>query len=64
MALLFLKIAYTVLTATLTLRGFEEMFNRGDLSVVDELVAGGSVDHQEATGTDAQTCGGFGLEQR
>jgi predicted ester cyclase len=36
----------------LTLRGFEEMFNRGDLSVVDELVAGRGEDHQEAPGTD------------
>jgi hypothetical protein len=29
----------------LTLRGFEEMFNRGDLSVVDELVADPGRDH-------------------
>ena len=36
----------------LTLRGFEEMFNRGDLSVVDELVADRGEDHQEAPGTD------------
>jgi predicted ester cyclase len=36
----------------LTLRGFEEMFNRGDLSVVDELVAKRGEDHQEAPGTD------------
>jgi predicted ester cyclase len=36
----------------LTLRGFEEMFNKGDLSVVDELVAAGGSDHQEAPGTD------------
>ncbi len=36
----------------LTLRGFEEMFNRGDLSVVDELVAGRGEDHQEAPGTE------------
>jgi hypothetical protein len=36
----------------LTLRGFEEMFNRGDLSVVDELVAGRGEDYQEAPGTD------------
>ena len=36
----------------LTLRGFEEMFNKGDLSVVDELVADRGEDHQEAPGTD------------
>jgi predicted ester cyclase len=36
----------------LTLRGFEEMFNRGDLSVVDELVAERGEDHQEAPGTE------------
>ncbi len=36
----------------LTLRGFEEMFNRGDPSVVDELVAGRGEDHQETPGTD------------
>ena len=36
----------------LTLRGFEEMFNKGDLSVVDELVADRGQDHQEAPGTD------------
>ena len=36
----------------LTLRGFEEMFNKGDLSVVDELVAERGQDHQEAPGTD------------
>ena len=36
----------------LTLRGFEEMFNRGDLSVVDELVAERGEDHQEAPRTD------------
>ena len=35
-----------------TLRGFEEMFNKGDLSVVDELVADRGEDHQEAPGTD------------
>ena len=37
---------------SLTLRGFEEMFNKGDLSVVDELVADRGEDHQEAPGTD------------
>jgi predicted ester cyclase len=36
----------------LTLMGFEEMFNKGDLSVVEELVAGRGEDHQEAPGTD------------
>jgi len=36
----------------LTLRGFEEMFNKGDLSVVDELMADREEDHQEAPGTD------------
>ena len=36
----------------LTLRGFEEMFNKGDLSVVDELVAERGEDHQEAPGTE------------
>ena len=36
----------------LTLKGFEEMFNKGDLSVVDELVADRGQDHQEAPGTD------------
>ena len=36
----------------LTLRGFEKMFNQGDLSVVDELVAERGEDHQEAPGTD------------
>jgi len=36
----------------LTLRGFEEMFNNGNLSVVDELVAEKGEDHQEASGTD------------
>jgi predicted ester cyclase len=36
----------------LTLKGFEEMFNKGDLSVVDELVADRGEDHQEAPGTD------------
>ena len=36
----------------LTLRGFEEMFNKGDLSVVDELVSERGEDHQEAPGTD------------
>jgi steroid delta-isomerase-like uncharacterized protein len=36
----------------LTLRGFEEMFNKGDLSVVDELVAERGEDHQEEPGTD------------
>jgi steroid delta-isomerase-like uncharacterized protein len=36
----------------LTLRGFEEMFNKGDLSVVDELMADRGEDHQEAPGTD------------
>jgi len=35
----------------LTLRGFEEMFNKGNLSVVDELIAADSEDHQEAPGT-------------
>lgn len=36
----------------LTLRGFEEMFNRGNLDVVDELIAPRGEDHQEAPGTD------------
>ena len=36
----------------LTLKGFDEMFNKGDLSVVDELVADRGEDHQEAPGTD------------
>jgi hypothetical protein len=36
----------------LTLRGFEERFNKEDYSVVDELLAGNSEDHQEAPGTD------------
>ena len=36
----------------LTFKGFEEMFNKGDLSVVDELVADRGEDHQEAPGTD------------
>lgn len=36
----------------LALRGFEEMFNKGNLSVADELLAGDSVDHQEALGAD------------
>ena len=39
----------------LTLRGFEEMFNKGDLSVVDELVAQRGEDHQEAPETDFAT---------
>jgi predicted ester cyclase len=39
----------------LTLRGFEEMFNKGDLSVVDELVAERGEDHQEAPETDFAT---------
>jgi predicted ester cyclase len=36
----------------LTLKGIEEMFNKGELSVVDELVADRGQDHQEAPGTD------------
>jgi predicted ester cyclase len=36
----------------LTLKGIEEMFNKGELSVVDELVADCGQDHQEAPGTD------------
>jgi hypothetical protein len=36
----------------LTLRGFEERFDKEDLCVVDELLAGDSEDHQEAPGTD------------
>lgn len=33
-------------------RMMERAFNRGDLSVIDDLVAPGSVDHQEGPGTD------------
>ena len=36
----------------LTLRVFEEAFGGGDLSIIDEVLAGDAVDHQEAPGTD------------
>jgi len=36
----------------LTLGGFEEMFGKGDVSAVDELLASDSEDHQEAPGAD------------
>ena len=35
-----------------TLEGFERMFNEGDLHYVDDSLAPGAVDHQEAEGTD------------
>lgn len=35
-----------------TLRVFEEAFGKGDLSVIDEVLETGAVDHQEAPGTD------------
>jgi steroid delta-isomerase-like uncharacterized protein len=37
---------------TLTLRGFERMFNQGDVDYVDEIVAADGIDHQEPEGTD------------
>src|SRR5438309_10329411 len=35
-----------------TLEGFERMFNRGELNLVDDSIAAGAVDHQEPGGTD------------
>jgi steroid delta-isomerase-like uncharacterized protein len=35
-----------------TREGFERMFNHGDLDFVDQAIAPGAVDHQEAEGTD------------
>jgi hypothetical protein len=40
------------LNKALTLVGFEEMFNEGDLLVGDEMLADGSENHQEEAGTD------------
>lgn len=37
---------------SLTLEGFERMFNQGDLDFVDTTLASGAVDHQEPEGTD------------
>jgi predicted ester cyclase len=37
---------------TVTLEGFERMFNQGDLDFVDGAVAPSAVDHQEPPGTD------------
>ena len=36
----------------LTMEAFERMFNNGDTDFVDEALAPGAVDHQEAEGTD------------
>jgi steroid delta-isomerase-like uncharacterized protein len=36
----------------LTLEGFEQMFNSGDLDFVDAALASGAIDHQEPEGTD------------
>jgi predicted ester cyclase len=36
----------------LTLKGFERMFNEGEIDFVDEAIAPGAVDHQEPEGTD------------
>jgi steroid delta-isomerase-like uncharacterized protein len=36
----------------LTLEGFEQMFNSGDLDFVDEALAPDAIDHQEPEGTD------------
>ena len=36
----------------ITRRGFERMFNQGDLDYVDEAIAPDAVDHQEPEGTD------------
>jgi steroid delta-isomerase-like uncharacterized protein len=36
----------------ITLRGFDRMWNSGDLDYVDEAVAPDAVDHQEPEGTD------------
>jgi hypothetical protein len=35
-----------------TLDGFERMFNRGDLSYIDEVIRAQTVDHDEAPGTN------------
>lgn len=37
---------------SLTLEGFDRMFNGGELEYVDRHVAAGAVDHQEPAGTD------------
>jgi predicted ester cyclase len=37
---------------SITLEGFERMFNNGDLDYVDHGIAPGAVDHQEPEGTD------------
>lgn len=36
----------------ITLRGFDRMWNSGDLDYVDEAIAPDAVDHQEPEGTD------------
>ena len=41
----------TIDLKAVTLEGFERMFNQGDLDYVDQALAVGSTDHQEAEGT-------------
>jgi steroid delta-isomerase-like uncharacterized protein len=36
----------------LTLEGFEQMFNGGDLDYIDRAIAADAIDHQEPPGTD------------
>lgn len=36
----------------MTLRVFEEAFNKGNLTVIDETLMIGAVDHQETPGSD------------